>query len=67
MTEVIATGAASANNKAPATRAARDSAFSSAVARNLQSTRSTRVPPKVVIAIEEGAEARTCDGETIVR
>ena len=28
--------------------------------------RSTRVPLKVVIAIEGGAEARTCEGETIV-
>ena len=28
--------------------------------------RSTRVPLKVVIAIEGGAESRTCDGETIV-
>jgi len=28
--------------------------------------RSTRVPLKVVIAIEGGAESRTCEGETIV-
>jgi uridine kinase len=28
--------------------------------------RCTRVPLKVVIAVEGGAEARTCDGETIV-
>ena len=28
--------------------------------------RNTRVPLKVVIAIEGGAETRTCDGETIV-
>jgi len=31
-----------------------------------ESRRSTRVPLKVVIAIEGGAESRTCDGETIV-
>jgi hypothetical protein len=30
------------------------------------SRRSTRVPLKVVIVIEGGAETRTCDGETIV-
>jgi hypothetical protein len=30
------------------------------------SRRSTRVPLKVVIAIEGGAETRPCDGETIV-
>src|SRR5947209_8058651 len=28
--------------------------------------RSTRVPLKVVIAIEDGTETRTCDGETII-
>ena len=28
--------------------------------------RSTRVPLKVIIAIEDGAESRTCEGETIV-
>ena len=28
--------------------------------------RSTRVPLKVIIAIEGGAESRTCEGETIV-
>jgi len=28
--------------------------------------RSTRVPLKVIIAIEAGAETRTCEGETIV-
>jgi hypothetical protein len=26
----------------------------------------TRVPLKVVITVEDGAERRTCDGETIV-
>ncbi len=31
-----------------------------------ESRRSTRVPLKVVIAIEGGAESRTCEGETIV-
>ena len=31
-----------------------------------ESRRSTRVPLKVVIAIEDGAEGRTCEGETIV-
>jgi hypothetical protein len=31
-----------------------------------ESRRSTRVPPKVVITVEGGAERRTCDGETIV-
>jgi PilZ domain len=31
-----------------------------------ESRRSTRVPLKVVIAIEDGAESRTCEGETIV-
>ena len=31
-----------------------------------ESRRSTRVPLKVEIAIEQGAETRTCDGETIV-
>ena len=31
-----------------------------------ESRRSTRVPLKVVIAIEEGDQTRTCDGETIV-
>jgi hypothetical protein len=31
-----------------------------------ESRRSTRVPLKVVIAIEGGTERRTCDGETIV-
>jgi hypothetical protein len=31
-----------------------------------ESRRSTRVPLKVVIAIEGNAEGRTCDGETIV-
>jgi len=28
--------------------------------------RSTRVPPKVAIVIDGGAETRTCEGETIV-
>jgi hypothetical protein len=31
-----------------------------------ESRRSTRVPLKVVITVEDGAERRTCDGETIV-
>jgi hypothetical protein len=31
-----------------------------------ESRRSTRVPLKVVITIEGGAESRTCEGETIV-
>jgi hypothetical protein len=31
-----------------------------------ESRRSIRVPLKVVIAIEGGAESRTCEGETIV-
>jgi hypothetical protein len=31
-----------------------------------ESRRSTRVPLKVVITVEGGAERRTCDGETIV-
>jgi hypothetical protein len=31
-----------------------------------ESRRSTRVPLKVVITIEGGAETRTCEGETIV-
>ena len=31
-----------------------------------ESRRSTRVPLKVVIAIESGADSRTCEGETIV-
>ena len=31
-----------------------------------ESRRSTRVPLKVHIAIEGGAESRTCDGQTIV-
>jgi hypothetical protein len=31
-----------------------------------KSRRSTRVPLKVLIAIEAGAESRTCDGETII-
>jgi hypothetical protein len=31
-----------------------------------ESRRSTRVPLKVLIAIEDGAESRTCEGETIV-
>jgi PilZ domain len=31
-----------------------------------ESRRSTRVPLKVVIAVEGDAETRTCDGETIV-
>ena len=31
-----------------------------------ESRRSTRVPLKVVITVEGGAEPRTCDGETIV-
>ena len=31
-----------------------------------ESRRSTRVPLKVVITVEGGAEAHTCDGETIV-
>jgi PilZ domain len=31
-----------------------------------ESRRSTRVPLKVVIAIEDGAESRTCEGETVV-
>ena len=31
-----------------------------------ESRRSTRVPLKVVITVEGGAESRTCDGETIV-
>jgi hypothetical protein len=31
-----------------------------------ESRRSTRVPLKVVIAIESGAESRTCEGETLV-
>ena len=31
-----------------------------------ESRRSTRVPLKVVITVEGGAESRTCEGETIV-
>jgi len=31
-----------------------------------ESRRSTRVPLKVIIAVEDGAESRTCEGETIV-
>jgi hypothetical protein len=31
-----------------------------------ESRRSARVPLKVVITVEDGAERRTCDGETIV-
>jgi hypothetical protein len=31
-----------------------------------ESRRSTRVPLKVLITIEGGAESRTCEGETIV-
>ena len=31
-----------------------------------EARRSTRVPLKVMIAIEGGAESRTCEGETIV-
>jgi hypothetical protein len=31
-----------------------------------ESRRSTRVPLKVVIAVESGAESRSCEGETIL-
>jgi hypothetical protein len=31
-----------------------------------ESRRSTRVPLKVIITVEGGAESQTCDGETIV-
>ena len=31
-----------------------------------ESRRSTRVPLKVIIAIKDGVESRTCEGETIV-
>ena len=31
-----------------------------------EARRSTRVPLKVIIAIEDGAESRPCEGETIV-
>jgi PilZ domain len=31
-----------------------------------ESRRSTRVPLKVIIAVEDGGESRTCEGETIV-
>src|SRR5208282_1018900 len=31
-----------------------------------ESRRSTRVPLKVVITVEDGGERRTCDGETII-
>jgi hypothetical protein len=31
-----------------------------------ESRRSTRVPLKVVITVEAGAESQTCDGETII-
>ena len=38
----------------------------SSPARFRESRRSSRVPLKVVIAIEDGAQGRTCGGETIV-